>query len=1157
MRLRLLSSLLLASLFVPRVASTESGVADPAKHPYADPARGRDGYALSGETVNEARLYDFYSRQADYYMSRPRGEVPKILPAYPGLDAGRHGHWGKHNENSHNDGRLNDQDYGSMVIARLQIGRKPIHKAVHVRLGLEFPLSAAFDPWTLTYRRVWRDGFVKFSPYRWGVSRGVTTGGQVILEHSGVWDESSSSAQKRLPGVEYRGFYRHGDRVVFSYARNGVEVLDHPWAEMTEKGIAFTRHLAFPKGLPGGLTLPLAQFTGRPKIVHEEGLSTAVFEESDKAYLVGLYTPNTGKVAFDDGQVFAQFSGSGTRKPTKPSTAKAFIWSGPKHDLGAVTLYAQRSFARLELSGLTKGGKPKWPEKVTLAGKRAADDLPYVIDRLPVPFKNPFQSVMMLSGIDFLPNGDALVATLMGDIWLVSGIDDDLKKVTWKRFAAGLYQPFGIDVVDGKIYVLAKDALYVLHDLNGDGEADFYENYANDFVETHSHTHIFGLDRDAKGNFYFPSYDLFYKLPPDGSGVKLFAKGFRNCMAVATRSDGLVLAAPQEGTWTPGSMIIEVREGEHYGFKRTNEPIAPPMCFVPRGVDASTGGMVFVDSDRFGPLGKSILGLSYGYGSHYAVLRDETVSRAQGAVVPLEGEFVSGVHRGRIRAQDGQLYVVGCDGWGNYALEDGSLARVRYTGKKLYKPSGFRIHRNGVRIDFTEPLDARAASKLENWFAQAWNYEYASRYGSPELSVQQPSQLGHDRLDIRTVRVLEGGKSVFVEIPLLVPCKQLQIRMHLQAADGHAFRSNLFATVLELGERFDFEGAAIPVHHKPKKLRLRVRESGKIVEKFNDPKIVPKRTIVIRAQSGLRYDKTTIVAAPGEPIAIRLENTDGMPHNLVVVQPGAYEQVGLAAFRMMNDPAAFEKSYVPESPDVIAYTRVVFPESSHTIKIHAPKEPGRYPFLCTFPGHWQSMTGQLIVLREGEELPEGDAGDAEGVLTIEKELLAESPASLAKGARAKGDATRGAALFFEKKMSCATCHAPEKGPRLGPDLAAKRDGVTDEFLVDSILRPSKSIRAGFESLVVMTKTGHMRSGFRVATTDGSVALRDPAAQGEVVRFQKADIVHAMPGKTSMMPTGLVHGLRDRQRFLDLVRFLIEVDGGGAAKLEALRPKTSK
>ena len=58
-------------LYLPLIFTSLSAalnLADPEKHPYANPNAGREGYDLAGETVNEARVYDFYQRQADYYM---------------------------------------------------------------------------------------------------------------------------------------------------------------------------------------------------------------------------------------------------------------------------------------------------------------------------------------------------------------------------------------------------------------------------------------------------------------------------------------------------------------------------------------------------------------------------------------------------------------------------------------------------------------------------------------------------------------------------------------------------------------------------------------------------------------------------------------------------------------------------------------------------------------------------------------------------------------------------------------------------------------------------------------------------------------------------------------------------------------------------------
>jgi azurin len=55
------------------------------------------------------------------------------------------------------------------------------------------------------------------------------------------------------------------------------------------------------------------------------------------------------------------------------------------------------------------------------------------------------------------------------------------------------------------------------------------------------------------------------------------------------------------------------------------------------------------------------------------------------------------------------------------------------------------------------------------------------------------------------------------------------------------------------------------------------------------------------------------------------------------------------------------RHYVPESPDILCHTRILDPQKTTTIHFAAPAQPGRYPYLCTFPGHWMVMRGVLIV----------------------------------------------------------------------------------------------------------------------------------------------------------------------------------------------------
>ena len=156
-------------IFTGLASAAELNLAKPDKYPYADLKGGRDGYSLAKEKVNEARLYEFYARQADYYMANP-DKIPEVIPSYPGLDGAVHGHWGKNNQNNHNDGRWNKGDQGEHFTHVVKGKGFNILKGICVKLGDGHVLSTCFDPQSLSYRVVW-DGWIRFEPHRWGTSR--------------------------------------------------------------------------------------------------------------------------------------------------------------------------------------------------------------------------------------------------------------------------------------------------------------------------------------------------------------------------------------------------------------------------------------------------------------------------------------------------------------------------------------------------------------------------------------------------------------------------------------------------------------------------------------------------------------------------------------------------------------------------------------------------------------------------------------------------------------------------------------------------------------------------------------------------------------------------------------------------------------------------
>ena len=112
----------------------------------------------------------------------------------------------------------------------------------------------------------------------------------------------------------------------------------------------------------------------------------------------------------------------------------------------------------------------------------------------------------------------------------------------------------------------------------------------------------------------------------------------------------------------------------------------------------------------------------------------------------------------------------------------------------------------------------------------------------------------------------------------------------------------------------------------------------------------------------LTYDLRWFAVEAGKPVQVVLFNRDAMPHNLIVGAPGSLEAIGTAgaAMPMPTDPEA--KAFVPDSPDVLFSTKLVKEGETERLGFTAPKKPGEYIFVCTFPGHWVRMYGVMLVV---------------------------------------------------------------------------------------------------------------------------------------------------------------------------------------------------
>ena len=255
--------------------------------------------------------------------------------------------------------------------------------------------------------------------------------------------------------------------------------------------------------------------------------------------------------------------------------------------------YSSHSLPPESLALFTKGGPSRWPERLTTRARIGSASGPFAVDILTVPESNPWLSQLRLSGFDFLDEGRrAAVCTWDGDVWIVEGIDRPEKGLTWRRIASGLFQPLGLKVVQGIIYVSCRDQIVRLRDLNGDGETDFYENFNNDHqVTEHFHEFAMDLQTDADGNFYYakaarhglpalvPQHGTLLKVTNDGCRTEILATGFRAPNGVCLNRDGTFFLSDQEGFWTPKNRINLVRRGGFYGNMWGYTDVTEPRRF--------------------------------------------------------------------------------------------------------------------------------------------------------------------------------------------------------------------------------------------------------------------------------------------------------------------------------------------------------------------------------------------------------------------------------------------------------------------------------------------------------------------------------------------------------------------------------------------------
>ena len=150
----------------------------------------------------------------------------------------------------------------------------------------------------------------------------------------------------------------------------------------------------------------------------------------------------------------------------------------------------------------------------------------------------------------------------------------------------------------------------------------------------------------------------------------------------------------------------------------------------------------------------------------------------------------------------------------------------------------------------------------------------------------------------------------------------------------------------------------------------------------------------------MKFTQTTITARPGQRVEITLNNTDDMPHNIVIFRRGTIAEYEKELFGSLNEPNAQLRGFVPDSPNVLVASRLLNAGESTVVTFDAPTEPGdapvrvfvpralgddarraqdrmaRVPFPSTRGGRWRNHQG----LENGRLLQPLERTDGHGVV---------------------------------------------------------------------------------------------------------------------------------------------------------------------------------
>lgn len=659
-------------------------------------------------------------------------------------------------------------------------------------------------------RRFWKGGiFWNGANYNSIKTIQPTSWGHYFIENDSKqspW-ELEENGKRIIPTVHYEGYQNINGEITFKYTlespQQTISLEESPQLEVVNEQLRLIRKIDWISNTSSTRLF----YSGEDLTMKNSRLVTEVAPvEMPEKPLINT-SGNVGKFWIeksgcptchyeDEKMIGPSYQEIADRYPQGDSTIEMLIGhvrEGTKGNWGEVPMIPHPNLSRTDIARMVKyimslkktesGTSPAWKRTTDESAEVEAPGFGSPLQNVHPSFDlitvRPHAFEPRVGGMDFTENGDLLVCTWdsLGAVYRMEGItrgDTNTMKIT--RIAEGLAEPLGLKVVEGKIFVVQKNEVTELIDLDGDQIIDYYRNVCDDFgVTTDFHEYSYGLEsKDGKlyatlgvamrlmqHELQHPDRGTAIEIDPEGS-YRTLAVGLRQPNGIGIGIDNELFITENQGQWVPSCKFIHLKEGDYHGCqfgtgdRFENREMVPPAVWLPQDeIGNSPGQPVPIDKGPY--KGQMIYG-EITHGGIKRVFLEKVGGAYQGCVFRFTQGMEAGINR-LVWGPDGKLYAggVGMNGnWSHKANRFG-LQCLDYNGTSTFEMLHVEATPEGFDITFTEPLTQTSIALIrDSMRIQQWHYIPTSQYGGPKLDLTA--------LRASAYNVSENGKTLHFEV---------------------------------------------------------------------------------------------------------------------------------------------------------------------------------------------------------------------------------------------------------------------------------------------------------------------------------------------------------------------------------------------------------